>query len=60
MVTECFGLHFVPNMFPIMAIGPYRGSWGGSFSPVGQGSSSCLDGTSLGTLTNAYVSVYVE
>lgn len=60
VVTECFGLHFVPNMFPIVAVGPYRGTWGGSFSPDGQGSSTCLGGAGVGTLTDAYVSVYVE
>lgn len=60
LVTECFGLHVIPNAFPFLAIGPYRGSWGGSFRPDGHGSATCLDGTSVGTATNAYVSVYVE
>ncbi|WP_433661268.1 hypothetical protein ACQPW1_03090 [Nocardia sp. CA-128927] len=58
LVVECFGLAGVPNAFPLMAIGPYRGSWGGSFSPSGQGSASCLGPTSIGTATNAYVAIY--
>ncbi|WP_280276380.1 hypothetical protein [Nocardia wallacei] len=58
LVVECFGLHGVPNAFPLMAIGPYRGSWGGSFAPTGQGAATCLGPTSLGTTTNAYVAIY--
>ena len=58
LVVECFGLAPIPNFFPFMAIGPYRGSWGGSFSPSGGGTASCLAPLSLGTTTNAYVSVY--
>ncbi|MEU1550071.1 hypothetical protein [Nocardia sp. NPDC005745] len=58
LVVECVGLHGVPNAFPLMAIGPYRGSWGGSFSPSGQGTASCLGPTSIGTTTNAYVAIY--
>lgn len=58
VVVECWGLAGVPNAFPLMAIGPYRGSWGGSFSPAGQGSASCLGPTSIGTATNAYVAIY--
>ncbi|MEU5763936.1 hypothetical protein [Nocardia sp. NPDC047648] len=58
LVVECVGLHGVPNAFPLMAIGPYRGSWSGSFSPSGQGTASCLGPTSIGTTTNAYVAIY--
>ncbi|MEU8895691.1 hypothetical protein [Nocardia sp. NPDC048505] len=58
VVTECWGLHGVPNAWPLMAIGPYRGSWGGWFAPDGRGSSSCLGPASVGTLTNAYVAIY--
>lgn len=58
LVVECVGLHGVPNAFPLMAIGSYRGSWSGSFSPSGQGTASCLGPTSIGTTTNAYVAIY--
>lgn len=58
LVVECVGLSGVPNAFPLMAIGPYRGSWSGSFSPAGQGTASCLGPLSVGTLTNAYVAIY--
>ncbi len=58
LVVECFGLHGVPNAFPLMAIGPYRGSWNGSFGPSGQGSASCLGPLSVGTATDAYVAIY--
>ncbi|MFG1797356.1 hypothetical protein [Nocardia sp. NPDC049149] len=58
LVVECFGLAGVPNAFPLMAIGPYRGGWSGSFSPTGQGTASCLGPTSIGTATNAYVRIY--
>lgn len=58
LIVECFGLHGVPNAFPLMAIGPYRGSWGGSFAPSGRGTASCLGPMSVGTATNAYVAIY--
>lgn len=58
LVVECVGLHGVPNAFPLMAIGPYRGSWSGSFAPSGQGTATCLGPTSVGTATNAYVAIY--
>lgn len=58
LIVECVGLHGVPNAFPLMAIGPYRGSWSGSFAPSGRGSASCLGPTSIGTVTNAYVAIY--
>ncbi|WP_052372634.1 hypothetical protein [Nocardia otitidiscaviarum] len=58
LVVECFGLAPIPNAFPLMAIGPYQGSWSGSFSPSGGGTSSCLGPLSVGTVTNAYVRIY--
>lgn len=58
LTVECFGLHGVPNAFPLMAIGPYRGSWSGSFSPSGNGTASCMGPMSIGTATNAYVTIY--
>ncbi|MBB5914187.1 hypothetical protein BJY24_003054 [Nocardia transvalensis] len=58
LVVECFGLAPVPFAFPLMTIGPYRGSWSGSFSPSGGGSASCVNGLSIGTATNAYVKIY--
>ncbi|MCP2277769.1 hypothetical protein SAMN04244553_1774 [Nocardia amikacinitolerans] len=58
LIVECFGLHGVPNAFPLMAIGPYQGSWSGSFGPSGQGTASCLGPMSIGTATNAYVTIY--
>ncbi|MGV9678129.1 hypothetical protein ACWDSJ_22865 [Nocardia sp. NPDC003482] len=58
LIVECWGLHGVPNAFPLMAFGPYQGSWSGSFGPSGQGSASCLGPTSIGTTTNAYVKIY--
>ena len=58
LIVECFGLHGVPNAFPLMAIGPYQGSWGGSFGPSGQSTASCLGPLSIGTATNAYVTIY--
>lgn len=58
LVVECVGLHGVPNAFPLMAIGPYQGSWSGSFAPSGQGTATCMGPTSIGTATNAYVAIY--
>ncbi|WP_245669416.1 hypothetical protein [Nocardia speluncae] len=58
LIVECFGLHGVPNAFPLMAIGPYQGSWSGSFGPSGNGTASCLGPMSVGTATNAYVKIY--
>ncbi|MEU4312376.1 hypothetical protein [Nocardia sp. NPDC024068] len=58
LIVECFGLHGVPNAFPLMAVGPYQGSWSGSFGPSGHGTASCLGPMSIGTATNAYVRVY--
>ncbi|QIS11380.1 hypothetical protein [Nocardia arthritidis] len=58
LIVECVGLHGIPNAFPLMAIGPYEGSWSGSFAPTGQGTASCLGPTSIGTATNAYVAIY--
>ncbi|WP_228812030.1 MULTISPECIES: hypothetical protein [Nocardia] len=58
LIVECFGLHGVPNAFPLMAIGPYQGSWSGSFGPSGHGTASCLGPMSIGTATNAYVAIY--
>jgi hypothetical protein len=58
LIVECFGLHGVPNAFPLMAIGPYNGSWSGSFSPSGHGTASCLGPLSAGTATNAHVAIY--
>ncbi|WP_232330385.1 hypothetical protein [Nocardia fusca] len=58
LIVECFGLHGVPNAFPLMAIGPYQGSWSGSFPPTGQGAATCLGPTSIGPATNAYVTIY--
>ncbi|MGW5384902.1 hypothetical protein [Nocardia sp. NPDC003963] len=58
LIVECFGLHGVPNAFPLMAIGPYQGSWSGSFAPSGQGTASCLGPLNIGTATNAYVKIY--
>ncbi|MEU0540346.1 hypothetical protein ABZ319_10780 [Nocardia sp. NPDC005978] len=60
VVVECWGLAGIPNAWPLMGIGPYRGSWGGSFGPAGQGASSCLGPASVGGVTNAYVRVYRE
>ncbi|WP_085995209.1 hypothetical protein [Nocardia paucivorans] len=58
LIVECFGLHGVPNAFPLMAIGPYQGSWSGSFGPSGRGTASCASPMSIGAVTNAYVTVY--
>ncbi|MBF6173360.1 hypothetical protein IU476_17990 [Nocardia blacklockiae] len=60
LVVECFGVAPVPFAFPLVQVGPYRGSWSGSFSPSGGGSASCLGPMSIGTATNAYVRVYRE
>ncbi|MFF2557496.1 hypothetical protein ACFVUS_41320 [Nocardia sp. NPDC058058] len=58
LIVDCFGLHGIPNAFPLMAVGPYTGSWSGSFSPSGQGTSSCLGPWSVGTATGAHVAIY--
>ncbi|CAM4140420.1 hypothetical protein NONI108955_11405 [Nocardia ninae] len=58
LIVECFGLHGVPNAFPLMAVGPYNGSWSGSFSPSGGGTASCIGPFSVGTATNAHVAIY--
>jgi len=58
LIVECFGLHGIPGAFPFMAVGPYQGSWNGSFAPSGQGTASCLGPMSVGTATNAYVKIY--
>ncbi|MEV6279810.1 hypothetical protein [Nocardia sp. NPDC051832] len=60
LIVDCFGLHGIPNAFPLMAIGPYSGSWSGSFSPSGQGTASCLGPYSVGTATGARVAIYRE
>ncbi|WP_290052560.1 hypothetical protein [Nocardia nova] len=60
LIVECFGLHGIPGAFPLMAVGPYGGSWNGSFGPTGQGTASCLGPMSVGTATNAYVKIYRE
>ncbi|MGF6886543.1 hypothetical protein ABIA39_004683 [Nocardia sp. GAS34] len=58
LVVECVGLHGIPNAFPLMAIGPYQGSWSGSFAPSGQGTATCMGPTSVGIANNAYVAIY--
>ncbi|WP_280398492.1 hypothetical protein [Nocardia carnea] len=58
LIVECFGLHPIPNAFPLVTIGPYQGSWSGSFGPSGHGTASCLGPLSVGTTTNAYVKIY--
>lgn len=45
----------MPNAFPLMAIAPYQGRF---FGPSGQGTASCLGPMSIGTATNAYVTIY--
>lgn len=60
LIVDCWGLHGVPNAFPLMAVGPYSGSWSGSFSPSGQGTASCMGPFSIGTATGAHVAVYRE
>lgn len=58
LIVDCVGLHPVPNAFPLMAIGPYNGSWSGSFSPSGHGTASCLGPLSVGTATGAHAAIY--
>ena len=58
LIVECVGIHPVQNAFPLMTFGPYNGSWGGSFSPSGHGTASCIGPTSIGTATNAHVVIY--
>ncbi|WP_245677044.1 hypothetical protein [Nocardia acidivorans] len=58
LIVDCWGLHGVPNAFPLMAVGPYSGSWSGSFSPSGTGAASCLGPFSVGTATGAHVAIY--
>ncbi|WP_330179792.1 hypothetical protein OHB26_25580 [Nocardia sp. NBC_01503] len=60
LIVDCWGLHGVPNSFPLMAVGPYSGSWSGSFSPSGTGSASCVGPWSVGTATGAHVAIYRE
>lgn len=58
LIVDCFGLHGVPNAFPLMAFGPYSGSWSGSFSPSGHGAASCAGPFSIGTAAGAHVAIY--
>lgn len=58
VIAECNGLHGIPNAFPLMAIGPYDGSWSGAIGPWGQGTSSCMGPFSVGIATGARVAIY--
>ncbi|WP_235581622.1 hypothetical protein [Rhodococcus sp. Leaf278] len=62
LITECWGFHFVPNRFPIPAVGPYTSS-SRSFVPTGQASGNCGSSwgqptSTLGVVTGAHVETY--
>ncbi len=58
LIIECVGLHADPTALPLVAFGPYEGSWNGSFAPTGQGTATCSGPVSIGAATNAYVAIY--
>lgn len=62
LITECWGLHGIPNAFPFYSIGPYSQSTR-SFVPTGRDTGGC--GTSwgapswnVGVITDAHVEIY--
>lgn len=62
LIVDCWGLHGIPNAFPLYAVGPYSQS-SPSFVPTGQASGTCgtnwgAPSYNLGVITGAHVDVY--
>ncbi|MFD4466669.1 hypothetical protein ACFWPA_00065 [Rhodococcus sp. NPDC058505] len=62
LVVDCWGLHGIPNAFPLYAIGPYSQS-SPSFAPTGQATGACgtnwgAPSMNLGVITGAHVATY--
>ncbi|MFD6896423.1 hypothetical protein ACFWB0_17960 [Rhodococcus sp. NPDC060086] len=62
LIVDCWGLHGIPNAFPLYAIGPYSQS-SPSFAPTGQASGTCgtnwgVPSYNLGVITGAHVDIY--
>lgn len=62
LIVECWGLHGIPNRFPLYAVGPYSQSsrW---FVPTGRASGNCSSSwgapsLNVGVVTGAHVGVY--
>ncbi|MEE3853129.1 hypothetical protein VZC37_22520 [Gordonia sp. LSe1-13] len=62
LIVECWGLHGVPNRFPLYTVGPYTQSsrW---FVPTGQASGNCstswgAPSFNAGVVTGAHVEIY--
>ncbi|CAM2890284.1 Secreted protein [Prescottella defluvii] len=62
LVVDCWGLHGIPNAFPLYAIGPYSQS-SRSFAPTGRETGACgtnwgAPSFNLGVITGAHVETY--
>ncbi|MCJ0903655.1 hypothetical protein [Rhodococcus sp. ARC_M6] len=62
LIVECWGVHGIPNAFPLYAIGPYSQS-SRSFVPTGQGAGGCstnwgAPSLNAGVIVNARVEIY--
>lgn len=62
LVVDCWGLHGIPNAFPLYAIGPYSQS-SRSFAPTGGSEGGCSTNwgaptLNAGVITNAHVEIY--
>lgn len=64
LIAHCWGLHGIPNAFPLYAVGPYTQSsrW---FIPTGRASANCttswgVPSGNVGVVTGAHVEIYVN
>ncbi len=62
LIVDCWGLHGIPNAFPLYAIGPYSQS-SSSFVPTSQTTGGCgtnwgAPSLNVGVITNAHVEIY--
>ncbi|MFC4604395.1 hypothetical protein [Rhodococcus kronopolitis] len=62
LIVDCWGLHGIPNAFPLYAIGPYSQS-SPSIAPTGQAMGNCgtnwgAPSMNVGVITNARVEIY--
>ena len=62
LIVDCWGLHGIPNAFPLYAVGPYSQT-SRSFGPTGQATGGCSTNwgaptLNAGVITNAHVEIY--
>ncbi|WP_267616510.1 hypothetical protein [Gordonia bronchialis] len=62
LIVECWGVHGLPNRFPLYGVGPYEQSsrW---FVPTGRASGNCstswgAPSLNVGVVTGAHVEIY--